>query len=94
MPVHRQCLIELSNYLEKLKLDRQILLRVLAEVVDQLHAFRGELVDVGIEGVVGEEFSDCAFTALSGRDHIVDSFRGGVETGNRRARVVVDVSRL
>ena len=41
-------------WLKQLQLDRQVFLRVLAEVVDHFYAFGGELVDVGIESVVVE----------------------------------------
>jgi hypothetical protein len=35
-----------APHLKQLKLNRQVLLRILAEVVHQLHAFRRKVVDV------------------------------------------------
>ena len=43
-----------TSFLEQLELDGQIFFRVLAEIVDEFDAFGGELVDVGVELVVGE----------------------------------------
>ena len=40
--------------LKQLELDGQVLLRVLAEVVDHLHAFGREVVDVVVERFVGQ----------------------------------------
>jgi hypothetical protein len=77
--------------LEQLELDRQVFLRVLAEVVEHLHAFGGELVDVAVQRVVVQKLADCAFAALSGGDQTVDAFGGCVEAGDGGAGVVVDL---
>lgn len=62
----------------------------MAEVVDEFDGFGGELVDVGVELVVGEEFAGGAFAALDGGDDVVNAFGGGVEAGDRGAGVVVE----
>ena len=73
---------------EQLELDGQVFLRVLAEVVDEFDGFGGELVDVGVELVVGEEFADGAFAALGAGDDVVYALGCGVEAGDGRARVL------
>jgi hypothetical protein len=62
----------MHNFIE---FDRLILLRVLAEVIDEFDAFGGELVGVGVELVVGEEFADGAFAALDAGDDAVEPLR-------------------
>src|SRR5678816_1241192 len=77
--------------LKQLEFDRQVLLRVLAEVVDHFYAFGGELVDVGVERVVVEKFADRAFATLGGGDEVVDALGGRVEARDGGASVVVDL---
>src|SRR6185369_3108539 len=67
------------------------LLRVLAEVVDHFDAFGRKLVDIGVQRVVVEEFTDRAFATLSSGDHVVDSFGGCVEASDRGSSVVVNL---
>ena len=62
----------------------------MAEVVEEFDGFGGELVDVGVELFVGEEFAGGAFAALDGGDDVVDALGGRVEAGDGGARVVVD----
>jgi pSer/pThr/pTyr-binding forkhead associated (FHA) protein len=81
----------LEEAIKQLELDRQVLLRVLAEVVDHLDAFGRELVDVGVERVVVEEFADGAFATLGGGHDVVDAFSGRVEAGDGGASIVVDL---
>ena len=57
--------------LENAELDSKVFFGVLAEVVDQLSAFAGELVEVGCglvdvieEGLVGNELAERAFSSL------------------------------
>ena len=76
---------------KQLELDRQVLLRVLAEVVDHFNAFGRELIDVGVQRVVIEEFTDSAFAPLSCGDHVVDAFGGGVEACDGSAGIVVEL---
>src|SRR6185436_18630805 len=77
-----------SPALEQLELDCQIFLRVLAKVIKQLHAFRRQVVDVGVELVVRDQLAERAFATLGAGHYVVDSFGGGVETRNGRARVI------
>src|ERR1700741_3854330 len=80
-----------GDYLKQLELDRQILLRVLAEVVDHFDALGRELVHVGVQRVVVEELADRAFATLGGGDHVVDAFGSCVKARDGRASVVVDL---
>src|SRR5918993_1362591 len=75
---------------EQLELDGEVLLGVLAEVVDEFDGLGGELVDVVVELFVGEELAGGAFAALDAGDDVVDALGGGVEAGDGGARVVVD----
>lgn len=79
-----------SERLEDRELDGQVLLRVLAEVVDQLDGLGGELVDVVVELVVVEEFSGGALAALDAGDDVIDALGGGVEARDCGAGVVVE----
>jgi hypothetical protein len=49
------------------------------------------LVNVCVERVVSKKSANGSFTALGGRDHIVDSFSCRVETGDGGACIVVDL---
>src|SRR3712207_3810405 len=74
---------------EEFEFDGEIFFGVLAEVVEEFDGLGGELVDVGVELVVGEEFAGGAFAALDAGDDVVDAFGGGVEAGDGGAGVEI-----
>ena len=79
-----------QHTLKQLELNRQVLLRVLAKVVNHLHAFGRQLVHIVIERLIGHELAQRALAALRVGHDVVDAGSRGVEARNRRARIVID----
>src|SRR5882757_2660819 len=67
--------------LKEFQLDGEIFLGVLAEILDHLGAFGGEIVEIVVQAVVGNELSEGALAALRAIKNIIQLAQAGPHLG-------------